>query len=81
MIEPKPTGFVRQKMSVQTAPPGSPRAVRQLAIEARRAFYNATRELDGIIRQGGEPAAVEAALKPYIAAAEMVLAVSLNDAK
>ncbi len=80
MIEPKPTGFVRQKMNDRTAAPGTARTTREQAIAARRKLYEATVQIDAIIKARLEPDALQAALMPFLQAAE-ILTVRTDDAK
>jgi hypothetical protein len=67
MIEPKPVGYVQAKMAKQKASP-----LRQQALEARKAFYAATRQIDAITRAGGDPEAIAAALAPFLEAAKVL---------
>ena len=83
MQEPKPGGFVRQKMSNRgtkdEAEISRRAAVKDAARTARRRLYNATKRIDDLVLAKGDLAALETALQPFLQAADL-LPVSLDDA-
>ncbi len=83
MQEPKPGGFLRQKMSNRgtkdEAEVSRRAAVKDAARTARRRFYNATKRIDALALAEVDSAALESALQPFLQAADL-LPVSPDDA-